>query len=154
MVVAQGSGDIVVFGCKEKENPAFFIYKAGSLEYLKKVDASCEHYVNTNLLAITIEDKDKVLISCWRCRNIKMLDLETEMYETAFDVQYYYPTIMCQAENGDVYVLHRPYWGSDTLLTLNRHGSTLNLTKNPINVDTQSPNMRWEWCFCHYLKTA
>ena len=136
MVVGPTSGDVFVFGCKDGKTPAFFVYKAGGLENINKIGASCKHYESIYMLAFSVDDKDKVLKPCWECRDIKLLDSETGRYDQAFDVQSYYPMVMCQGESDNIYVKHRPYRGSDTLLVLNRQKSQFCLATNPINVDT------------------
>ena len=139
-MVAPTSGDVVAFGCKKTEWPAFHIFKAGDFESPSKIDALCIDKNNINLLAISMNGKDQIVVSCDQCQNIWLIDLGNRksnvIYDAIYDAGKCYPTIMCQDEVGNIYIRHKPSRGDSSLLILAREESSSKLKPEPIKVDT------------------
>ena len=137
MVVAPTSGNVVVFGTEKGAQAAFHIYEnKAKWRKQKTVSSLCGHTSNVKLLAMAIDNKDKVLVSCEKCKNIKVLDLESGGHLVAYNAQNYFPTILCSNDVGDIFVKHRPLVGPNNLLLLNRNGSTFTLSRNSRKIES------------------
>ena len=137
MVVAPTTGNVVVFGKEDSSKAAFYVYESnGEWKKQKTVSSLCGHTSNVKLLAIATEGKDQVLVSCDKCKNIKLLDLESGGYMLVYNAQSYWPTVMCQTNEGDIYVKHKPILGPNSLLLLKRTAPTFTLTGNPVNIES------------------
>ena len=96
-------GDVVVFGKEGNCNGdiAFHFYtKTGdNFEKQCSMQRPCPHANSIRLLAICIDEKEKIYVLCLKCKKIRLLDLESKEYSVAYDVGNYSPKLLCHIDD-------------------------------------------------------
>ena len=102
------SGEIVVWGKTSEETaPAFHIFSPTSAGWKKlREEKRLGDHNNVYILPITVNNKERLAVSCWRCNKIKLCNLDILQVTTAFNNPKYYPGVMSLGENGKLYVVH------------------------------------------------
>ena len=80
------SGDVVMSAMEEKGEPwSLFMYglKEGKLREMK-IRSPCSHQKVALLSLVIIDGQDHLVISCTECDDIKLVDLHTREWSTAF----------------------------------------------------------------------
>ncbi len=101
------SGKVVVYSDSSDEPYRFHLY-SGSVEdwrKLKQLPRLCEHAVyGENMVQVRIGDQVLLAVSCRWCEVIRLLNLETGESSTAFRDPRYTPYILCEGEEGQIFV--------------------------------------------------
>ena len=102
------SGEAVLWGkASDKASPAFHIFSLipAGWKKLREVKHLCEHE-RVYILPVTINSKEQLAVSCWKCQSIKLYNLDTLKVTTAFYDLKYRPGRMYHGEDGKLYVVH------------------------------------------------
>ena len=81
------SGDLVVSGRDDVDDPwslLVFGLKDGKLKETNRISSSCGHSKGTYTSPLIIDGKEKLVVSCYECDDLKLLDLQTSGWSTAF----------------------------------------------------------------------
>ncbi len=110
---------------EEEDIPAFHCYTGGVDNWKKRLhthDRLCDHSDEADLsevhkssedrvgiLGMKIGKEEVIAVSCvWskRCYCIRLLSFEPERTHVAFQSDRYYPRVMCQGQEGQMFVVH------------------------------------------------
>ena len=119
MTVMPSSGQVVVHGDNHKDQYAsktlpkyaLHVYELQAGDWTQRIlTVTCKHE-GVELHGMTLHGEDRLAISCPKCQNITLLDLQTGESEVAYSSTEYRPDYMCGGEGGALYVnsLGRPY---------------------------------------------
>ncbi len=95
------SEEVVLWGkASHGDIPALHFYSDGSTVWV------CRHEDEVSLLPLTIDDQHFLIVSCWDCRRIRLINPRTK----ESTVVLYDPSLrlnrMCHGENGQLFVGH------------------------------------------------
>ena len=83
---------------------ALHVYKfKGGLWAHRILTVTCKHE-GIELLGINFNEQDRLAVSCPKCQNIKLMNLETEETTMTFSGTEYRPDYMCHGVGGELYV--------------------------------------------------
>ena len=83
---------------------AIQVYKfKGGLWTHRIITVTCKHE-GIELLGLSCNGQDRLAVSCPKCQNIKLLNLETEETTMAYSSAEYRPDYMCHGVGGELYV--------------------------------------------------
>ena len=98
------SGDVVMSAMGEKGEPwSLFVYglKDGKLREMK-IRSPCSHQKVALLPLVIIDGQDHLVIFCTKCDDIKLVDLHTREWSTAFtDCK---PAALCSGGSGKIFI--------------------------------------------------
>ena len=106
------TGEIVMNGSEEKNGRwSLFVIRLEDGKLNKReIKSSCNHSSSDNpayISSLMIGGKELVAVSCYDCKNIKVVDLQTGEWNTAFEG---WETVnMCVGDNGRIFVQSRDY---------------------------------------------
>ena len=97
----------IVFACHREKEDRDFLYlytpqQGGSLNKENKIKLSCAHYLN--MLIVQIQWREYLVISCKECRDIKLVDLDTNEVTTAYSDEEQELGRMCKGGWHKIYV--------------------------------------------------
>ena len=101
------SGHVIVNGKEVEDAPWYllvFSLKDGKLNG-KKISSSCGHTYVTFLSALIVDGREKFVVSCWECDDLKLLDLQTGGWSTAF--KGCKPYALCSGGSGTIFIQSR-----------------------------------------------
>ena len=131
------SGHVVVSGKEYYDGPSsLFVFSLndGKLNR-KKISSSCDHIPRRHLLfrqihvavytsSLIIDGKEKLVVSCYGCDDLKLLDLQTGGWSTAF--KGCKPNALCPGGSGTIFVQS---WVKGPILQLD---ATTSVFKGPV----------------------
>ena len=101
------SGHVIVNGKEVEDAPWYllvFSLKDGKLNG-KKISSSCGHKHAVFLSSLMIDGREKLVVSCLKCDDLKLLDLQTGGWSTAFTGCK--PCALCSGGSGKIFVQTR-----------------------------------------------
>ncbi len=121
------SGKVVVNRERKDEPPGFHIYSGSAEDWrkLKQLPGLCQHGV-WDMVPVTTGNQELLAVSCWDCKVIRLLNLETGESSTAFRDPWYTPQFLCEGEEGQMFVR---CWGNK-ILQLNCSSQTFDVVKS------------------------
>ena len=102
----KSTGEIVLFGKEQEDDPAAFHFYKNEKE-LQKVgtkSAPCRHN-SLFILPVVIKGNERLLVSCWQCRIIWFYNFDTGKFSIALKKEGFDPEQMCKAEGDYVYIV-------------------------------------------------
>ena len=112
VTVMPSGGEVVVHGDNHKEQVALRtlpkyaiqVYKfKGGLWTHRIITVTCKHE-GIELLGLSFNGQDRLAVSCPKCQNIKLVNLETDETTMAYSSTEYRPDYMCHGVGGELYV--------------------------------------------------
>ena len=110
------SGNFVMSRMEEDGHPSLFMFslKYGKVKETNKLSLPCGHKTVAYLHSLIINGREQLVVCCGRCTDLKVVDLQTGEWSTAF--QDCYPSDICLGGNGRVFV--QSQWDSAAILEL------------------------------------
>ena len=124
--------DIIIYG-KEKEDdqPALHIYKYKNQWQKKRtIPVPCRHD-DLKMLAVIIENNERLLVSCWDCKVVWLRDIDSWKFNEALREEGFYPKRMYKAE-GDYVFIEDNVFGSKNILKVKCLPTGLTVDKSKI----------------------
>ena len=98
--VMQGTGQVVVMDGATLSLTIFTVMGEELIE--REIQSPCKH-VGVRLLSLVTEEREKLVISCYECKDIKLVQLNTAEVTTTFSSESNLG-LMCHGDKGRLFV--------------------------------------------------
>ena len=113
------SGEVVMSGSEDEDASwSLFVFSLkDEKSSRKKINSSCGHKGLAFTAPLIIAGREKLVVSCWKCDDLKLLDLQTGEWSTAF--KDCAPANLCPGGSGTIFLQS---WRDQSILQLDSTG--------------------------------
>ena len=80
------SGDVVVSGVEAQGPWSLFVFSLndGPFRNIEMINSSCSHYGTAKILSLAIDRREKIVVTCMRCNDVRLFDQQTGKWWGAY----------------------------------------------------------------------